>query len=76
MLSTNRRKVSISAKTEAVDLNQVNDNTQGTVHFHTVRFEALQPDTLYAYRVGDGEHYWSEWIQFRTAKSEPAPFSF
>ena len=66
----------ISAKTEAVDLNQVNDNTQGTVHFHTVRFEALQPDTLYAYRVGDGEHYWSEWIQFRTAKSEPAPFSF
>ena len=66
----------IEAKTEAVDLNQVKDNTQGTVHFHSVRFTNLQPDTLYAYRVGDGDQRWSEWIQFRTAKAEPAPFSF
>jgi hypothetical protein len=35
----------------------------------------LEPDTLYAYRVGDGVR-WSEWNQFRTASAKPAPFSF
>lgn len=44
-------------------------------HHHSVTFRDLQPDTLYAYRVG-GNRMWSEWIQFRTAKAEPAPFSF
>ena len=37
--------------------------------YHSVVFEDLQPNTLYAYRVGDGTH-WSEWFQFRTAGSE------
>jgi len=45
------------------------------VRCHTARFTALEPDTLYAYRVGDGT-CWSEWFQFRTAHSVPAPFSF
>lgn len=44
-------------------------------NYHTVRFGGLTPDTEYAYRVGDGKE-WSEWIHFRTAKAQPAPFSF
>jgi len=46
-----------------------------TAHFHTVKFEGLTPKTRYAYRVGDGVN-WSEWFQFTTASTEPAPFSF
>ena len=41
----------------------------------SVEFHGLQPATLYAYRVGDGQA-WSEWNQFRTAAAEPAPFRF
>lgn len=47
----------------------------GTAHYHSVNFENLQPDTLYAYRVGDGTN-WSEWLHFRTAANKPVPFSF
>lgn len=46
-----------------------------TCHVHSVRFEQLEPRTMYAYRVGDGTNY-SEWFQFRTAGDKPAPFSF
>lgn len=41
----------------------------GDAHFHQVRFNGLQPDTLYAYRVA-GNDTWSEWFQFRTASDE------
>jgi len=34
---------------------------------HSVRFEGLEPDTLYAYRVQGAEGKWSEWFQTRTA---------
>lgn len=37
------------------------------VHYHSVLFEGLQPDTLYAYRVEGAEGRWSEWFQVRTA---------
>jgi PAS domain-containing protein len=47
----------------------------GSAHFHTVEFRDLQPDTLYAYRVGDSVN-WSEWLHLRTAKRGPAPFTF
>jgi hypothetical protein len=47
----------------------------GEAHYHTVTFTDLVPDTLYAYRVGDGAN-WSEWFHFRTAKREPAAFTF
>lgn len=47
----------------------------GEAHAHTVTFTDLTPDTLYAYRVGDGANG-SEWFHFRTAKAEPAPFTF
>ena len=45
------------------------------VYYHFVNFTNLIPDTLYAYRVGNGI-YWSEWFQFRTANNQPKPFSF
>lgn len=47
----------------------------GPIHFHTVRFEGLRPDTLYVYRVGDGTNF-SAWCHFRTASIEPRPFTF
>lgn len=43
--------------------------------FHSVNFTNLKPETLYAYRVGDGTH-WSEWFQFTTAATSAKPFSF
>ena len=49
--------------------------SSGTAYYHEARFTALRPDTLYAYRVGDGTT-WSEWFHFRTAAAAPAAFSF
>lgn len=46
-----------------------------SARYHSVSFKGLQPETLYAYRVGDGTN-WSEWFHFRTASTEPKPFSF
>lgn len=45
------------------------------VQYHSVVFNSLQPNTQYAYRVGNGKH-WSEWNQFQTAKENPEPFKF
>ncbi|MEH6681258.1 MAG: metallophosphoesterase family protein [Sediminicola sp.] len=69
-----RTAVSLEADTEHLDamdiaLSNVNAN------YHSVTFDDLEPDTLYGYRVGDGNH-WSEWIQFRTASATPKKFSF
>lgn len=47
----------------------------GPALYHTAIFEALTPETTYAYRVGDGVN-WSEWIHFETASAKPKPFSF
>lgn len=47
----------------------------GEARYHTAEFTGLTPDTLYAYRVGDGVN-WSEWFHFRTASREPRKFSF
>lgn len=47
----------------------------GEARYHTVTFSSLEPDTLYAYRVGDGEN-WSEYFHFRSASRESEPFSF
>ena len=63
---------SYKARTEKLELV---DPAKVVVHYHSVEFSDLKPDTLYAYRVGSGDR-WSEWIQFRTAKAEAAPFSF
>lgn len=54
---------------------QLDPAAAAAAHYHSVTFEDLCPDTLYAYRVGDGTH-WSEWFHARTAASEPEPFSY
>ncbi len=54
------------ALTKPLEFGKTEWNKKQTVHYHTVNFTELKPNTLYAYRVGS-EGYWSEWIQFRTA---------
>jgi hypothetical protein len=44
----------IDAVTEPFDLGQYKRNSSLIVHYHSVRFQGLKPDTLYVYRVGDG----------------------
>lgn len=51
------------------------DADNGGAHYHTVTFENLEPDTLYAYRVM-GEETWSEWFQFKTAANAEKAFKF
>lgn len=46
----------------------------GASDHHQVRFDDLQPDTLYAWRVRGAT--WSEWFHLRTAASTAKPFSF
>ena len=48
---------------------------QGLSYYHSVNFTNLHPDSLYAYRVGNGK-VWSEWFQFRTASEKSEAFSF
>jgi 3',5'-cyclic AMP phosphodiesterase CpdA len=43
--------------------------------YHSAVMTGLEPDSVYAYRVGDGRN-WSEWFQFRTAAATPRPFRF
>ena len=68
--------VTVDAETEPFDLGLYKGNKSLVVHYHSVRFKGLKPDTLYVYRVGDGIDHWSEWIQFRTAKAGYAPTQF
>lgn len=65
----------VPAQTETVDLTRYSGNNQGSVNYHSAILDALDADTLYAYRVGDGDMRWSEWIQFRTAHTQYAPVS-
>jgi hypothetical protein len=65
-----------TARTEVLKLDQVTlgasvlpiaeNAALPEVRYHSVLFEGLAPDTLYAYRVGAGAQ-WSEWFQVRTA---------
>ena len=65
-----------TAQSTTLDLNIASNNKQGQVDYHSATFKDLEPDTLYAYRVGDGSKHWSEWIQFRTASRASKPFKF
>lgn len=47
----------------------------GAAIYHQARFDNLDPDTAYVYRVR-GSAGWSEWFQFRTAADGFKPFSF
>lgn len=65
-----------TAKTERLDARAVPTPGGTLAHYHAVTLTRLLPDTLYAYRVGDGTR-WSEWFHFRTASATGAkPFSF
>ena len=64
------------AATQSRDIGQHDQNVSVVIHFHSVVFEGLSPDTLYAYRVGDGGELWSEWLQFRTASTRNEPVEF
>jgi hypothetical protein len=65
----------VPARSETVDARDV-DDARLVARYHSVTFRDLRPDTVYAYRAGDGET-WSEWYQFRTAsRDERAPFAF
>ena len=44
-------------------------------HYHSVEFNALSPETKYAYRVGDGTN-WTEWFHFTSASDRSDPFTF
>lgn len=59
----------IEAKTTPVDAGGEK------AHYHKVTIEELEPGKLYAYRAGDGKN-WSEWHQFRPAKTGSRPFRF
>lgn len=63
-----------TARTETMNAMEIKA-AEVIANYHSVTFTELLPDTLYAYRVGDGVH-WSEWFQFRTASKKPEPFSF
>lgn len=45
---------------------QLLEHQELSAHYHSVIFENLQPNTQYAYRVGQ-EGNWSEWFHFTTA---------
>jgi len=66
---------SYTASTEKFDLGLYKSNKSLIVNYHSVVFENLKPNTLYAYRVGSSEN-WSEWIQFKTANTEYKPTQF
>ena len=64
-----------TANTEEFDLGLYKSNKSLIVNYHSVVFENLKPNTLYAYRVGFAEN-WSEWIQFKTANNTYSPTQF
>ena len=65
-----KNPITVDAVTEAVTT-----YIGETIYSHSAVFKSLAPDTLYEYRVGDGET-WSEWSQFRTAADSFQPFRF
>ena len=64
-----------TASIEKFDVGLYKSNNSYIVHYHSVVFENLKPNSLYAYRVGDGTN-WSEWIQFPTANKNYSPTQF
>lgn len=67
------RSMSKAVRSKAVTSPWLSDTLN--VHYHSIIFRDLTPNTLYAYRVGQGDH-WSEWFQFRTAGKPGEPFTF
>lgn len=65
---------SVEAETQPLDITGV-EHENVAAHYHAATFSELDPETLYAYRVGDGER-WSEWFHARTAAASDKPLSF
>ena len=63
------------ATTQPLVIDKTGQAINHTTHYHSVIFDELEPEMLYAYRVGDGDR-WSEWIQFRTASDKAKPLRF
>lgn len=66
--------MAVSAVTDDATL-AVREDPAFRAAYHSAVLKGLEPDTVYAYRVGDGTH-WSEWLQFHTAAKANAPFRF
>ncbi len=66
--------VEVIAKTETINASTTK-TAEVIANYHSITFTNLLPDTLYAYRVGDGK-IWSEWFHFRTASKKAKPYSF
>ena len=77
----------IVADSESVDLERMRSGDGlreplenvglGKTHYHSVVFDDLEPDTLYAWRVRGDRGHWSEWVQTRTAPlSGPVSFVY
>lgn len=64
-----REAKTITGTTQAID------SANGAANYHQVRFNGLEPDRVYAYRV-KGAAGWTEWFQFRTAAATFKPFRF
>jgi 3',5'-cyclic AMP phosphodiesterase CpdA len=63
-------------KARSVDVvSQDFESELGAARYHSASFTALDSDTQYVYRVGDGAN-WSEWNQFRTASGTADPLKF
>lgn len=70
-----RNAQTYQASTTTLDGSSASDS-QIQANYHSVSFSGLKANTVYGYRVGDGEH-WSEWFQFKTASANPEDaFSF
>ena len=75
----------VQAKTERINLEKIQANEGpalrpynfglGTVHYHSVVLDKLQPGTKYAWRVRGAKGCWSEWFQTSTAP-ETGPLTF
>ena len=63
----------ITESGEAID--EIHNTGLPTVNYHSVEFNGLEPDTLYAWRVRGEAGHWSAWRQFRTAPLD-GPVSF
>lgn len=60
----------IDAATETVGVGK-----ESMVCYYSAVFKNLEPNTMYAYRVGS-DGYWSEWSLFKTASKGHDPFKF
>lgn len=65
-----------AVRTAGPEAEQVVNAGLKQVRYHSVRFDGLEPDTLYAYRVRGGDDAWSEWFQIRTGPRAGTPFKF